>query len=222
MIRTYLLHPLFFCQVCRGLKLKRVDRAYSGYTWLLELSEIRSPCEEKVDWMIRLRQESESWTRERFLLCSLEMGSGKGRRINEEGGQADKDTRNPTWQLTPEIEDNRIVESVKIARWSWIRAKERRDDVNSKKKRYSSSFSSFYLRNHKRWKVRIASLWRRNIVCFRSVSKEKSQNARFQIKLFETFELVRAIIVLLKLYYTTSNYSNYSEEYSNTIEWLKR
>lgn len=53
---------------------------------------------------------------ERLLLCSLEIGSGKGRRIDEEKRRADEDTRSPTWQLTPEIEDDWIAESVKIAR----------------------------------------------------------------------------------------------------------
>lgn len=54
--------------------------------------------------------------RERLLSCSEEMGSGKGRRINEEKKRTDEDTQSPTWQLTPEIEDDRIAESVKMAR----------------------------------------------------------------------------------------------------------
>jgi len=41
------------------------------------------------------------------------------------------------------------------------------------------------------------------------------------MELLATFEVVRAIIVLLELY-MASNYSNYSEEYSDTIELLKR
>lgn len=42
------------------------------------------------------------------------------------------------------------------------------------------------------------------------------------MELLVTFEVVRAIIVLLELYYMTSNYSNYSEEYSSTMGLLKR
>lgn len=63
--------------------------------------------------MIRLR-EGEGWTGQRFLLCSLEIDSSKGRRINKKE-ETSKDTPRPPWQLTPEIEDDRIAESVKMA-----------------------------------------------------------------------------------------------------------
>lgn len=60
------------------------------------------------------------WLRERrldggkiFLLCSSEIDSGKGRRINEKDERASG--RSPTWQLTLEIEDDRIAKSVKMA-----------------------------------------------------------------------------------------------------------
>lgn len=41
------------------------------------------------------------------------------------------------------------------------------------------------------------------------------------MELLVTFEVVQAIIVLLELYYTTSNYSNYSDEYFGTMELLE-
>lgn len=76
MISTYL---LFFYWVCQKLKLRQVDRAWSGYTWLLKLSEIRSSCEGRLDDSVKERERGKD-----FWLARWKFGQKKENRWGEE------------------------------------------------------------------------------------------------------------------------------------------
>jgi len=113
-ISVYFLHPPLFYQVRQGLKLKRVDRARSEYTWLLGLSEIRSSSGKgRLDDSTKARRDVE---RSSSLAVGSEYRQRKSKtwRVNEkERRRTNEDTRSPTWQFTPEIGADRVAASMK-------------------------------------------------------------------------------------------------------------
>lgn len=196
----------------------------TAHTWLLEPSEIRSSCEEKIDWMIRLKQEDEGWMRERLLSCSAEMGSCKGKKVNEEERWTDEDTRS----LGNWLQKSKTIGLQNPWKWrvdrEFVRGNVELMWIPKEDSPVPSFLFIYAIKNGRKFVWQVCE--DRTSPTFKAFLKEITEHAISNGTACNLWSGTSHYCTF-ELYFRTSNYSNYSEEYpmswscSNDSSWFK-